>query len=188
MRDIKLTSQSLGADQCHQNRISIHTPHEDTNDLAILVPLGTILRGWQGEPFPDRGLDRRTSRRDQVAQLVGRTHREGANSTRRQLHQVDGDDTPCALHAELFKEGGGHDVVVRDKGVGVEERAANNANEDDGEAATEDLTGPAAGGTTSQGAEVSDDLGDGDGIGGEVELILKHGWVEILGAVGLGFG
>lgn len=101
---------------------------------------------------------------------------------------MDGDDTPCALHAELFKEGSSHNAVVRDKSVRVEERAANNANEDDGEAASKDLTGPAARSTSGQGAEVGDDLGNSNGIGGEVELVFKHGRVEILGAVRLGFG
>lgn len=77
------------------------------------------LSGWQGKALADRGFNRGTGRRDQIAQLVGRSHREGANCSRRQLHQMNGDHPPCALHAELLKERRSHDVGRGDEGVGV---------------------------------------------------------------------
>ncbi len=50
-----------------------------------------------------------------------------------------GDDSPSALDAKLFKEGGGNDALVRDEAVWIEEKPADDAHYDDGEAAAKDL-------------------------------------------------
>lgn len=98
---------------------------------------------------------------------------------------MNGDDTPGSLDHELLEEGGGHDAFVLDEGVRVEEGAADDADDYYGEAAAEDLGGPAAEGAAGESAEVGDDLGDCDAVFGEVELVAEHGGVEVLGAVGL---
>lgn len=97
---------------------------------------------------------------------------------------MDGDNAPGALHAELLEEGGGDDAFVGHEGVRVEQRAAENAHADDAEAPAEDGGAIADDGAAGHGAEVGDDLGDGDGIGGEVVLVGEHGGVEVLRAVG----
>ena len=38
--------------------------------------------------------------------------------------------------------------------------------------------------TTCHGSQIRDDLGDGNGVGGEFELIFKHERIQVLGAVG----
>jgi len=50
---------------------------------------------------------------------------------------MDGDHTPCALHAELLEEGGGDDGFAGRESVGVEEGTADDADDDDREAAAE---------------------------------------------------
>lgn len=182
---IKVPTQTLRTRNRQQNHIRKDTPHEDANDLSILVAVGRGLGRRQREPLADGRLDSRTGRGDKVTQLVGGTDDEGADGSWGELHEVDGDNAPGALHAELLKEGGGHDALVLDEGVRVEESAADDADYDDGEAAAEDLAGPAAEGAARQGAQVGDDLGDGDGVLGEFELVAQHGGVQILGAVGL---
>jgi hypothetical protein len=91
---------------------------------------------------------------------------------------------PSALHAKLLKISRRDDPSAIDKGVRVQQRATNYGDENDGEAAAEDLRGIADDGAAGHGAEVGDDLGDGDVVGGEAELVLQHGGIEVLGAVG----
>lgn len=98
---------------------------------------------------------------------------------------MDGNHTPRALHTELLEERRRHHFLGRHEGVGVEERAADNAYHDNGEPATEDLAGPAAQRTTGQGTQVRHDLGYRHGGLREAKLILQHGRVQVLGSVRL---
>lgn len=182
---IKVPTQTLRTSERQQNRIRKDAPHENANDLAVIVAVGHRLGRRQREALADSRLDGRTRRGDQVTQLVGGTDDKGADGTGREFHEVNGDHAPGALYHELLEEGGGHDGFVFDEGVGVEEGAADDADDDYGEAAAEDLTGPAAEGAAGEGAEVGDDLGDCDAVLGEIELVAEHGGVEILGAMGL---
>jgi len=52
---------------------------------------------------------------------------------------VDGDDAPGTLDAELLEEGGGDDGCAAGEGVGIEQDGADEGDDDDGEAAPEDL-------------------------------------------------
>lgn len=97
---------------------------------------------------------------------------------------MDGNDTPSALDAKLFEEGGGDDGVARREGVRVKESTSNHTHDHNAEASAEDGGAVANDGSAGDGTEVSHDLGDRDGIGGEVVLIREHGGVEILRAVG----
>ena len=96
---------------------------------------------------------------------------------------MDGDDAPCALDAELFKECGRHDRFVANKGIGIQQSAANDADEDDGKSSTEDLATEADDCTSRHGTQIRYHLGDGHGIGGEVVLVLNHERVNILTAM-----
>jgi len=91
---------------------------------------------------------------------------------------------PSALHAKLLEKGGSDDFRIIDESIRVQQRTPDNRHENDGEAAAEDLRGVADDGAAGHGAEVCDDLGDGDCVGGEAELVLEHGGVEILGPMG----
>ena len=93
-------------------------------------------------------------------------------------------DSPRALHAELLEEGGGDDGVRGGEGIRIEQGAADDAHNDDAEAAAEDLAAVADQSAAGHGTEIGDDLRDSDSVGAEAELIGKHGWVEILRAVG----
>lgn len=97
---------------------------------------------------------------------------------------MNGNHAPSALDAELLEEGGSGNAVVADKSVGVEEGAADDAAGHDGEAAAKELAQVADGGAADDGAEVGDDLGDGDHVGGEAELVAEHDGVDVLAAVG----
>ena len=97
---------------------------------------------------------------------------------------MDGNHAPRTLHAELFEESGSDDSLAANEAVRVQKRAAEDRDDDNAEATTEHLRQVAHGGSTGHSAEIGDDLGDGDGVGGELVLVLQHGRVEILGAVG----
>lgn len=185
MRDIKLTAQLLRPKEGNNNDIGVDASHEDANNLTIVVAVLDLLRRRQGEPLPNRRLDGRAGGRNEVTQLVRGTDSKGSDRARGKLHQMDRNNTPSALHAELLEEGSRHDGFVLDKGVGVQQGTADDGDDDDGEPTAEDLTRPAAEGTAGEGAEVGDNLGDCDGVGGEAELVGEHGWIEVLGAVGL---
>ena len=93
--------------------------------------------------------------------------------------------TPHApLYTELLEEGCCDDGVRGGEGVRIEQGAADDAHNDDAEAAAEDLAAVADQSAAGHGSEVGDDLCDSDSVGAEAELIGKHGWVEILRAVG----
>ena len=116
--------------------------------------------------------------------MVRRTYHEGAEGSWGKFHEVDGDDPPGALDAELFEKGRGYDFGVADVRVGVEDGAADDGDDNDGEAPAEDLRAVADDRAACHGAEVGDDLGDGDGVSGELVLILQHERIEVLGTVG----
>lgn len=96
---------------------------------------------------------------------------------------MDGDDTPCALDAELLEERGGHDGFVSDEAVGVEERTAENAADHDAESSTDGLTAESNHGTASHCAEIGNNLGHSDGCFAEAKLVFEHSRVQVLRAV-----
>ena len=138
--DIKAPPQFLRPHKRKHNHINIDTSHENANHQAILVPLRLPL-GRQREPFTDRTLNGGAGRRDEVAELVGRADDEGAEGAGGEFHEMDGDDAPGALDAELFEEGRGADGGGAGEGVRIEEDTADDRDDDDGEAAAEDLGG-----------------------------------------------
>jgi hypothetical protein len=150
-----------------------------TYDFSVLVALGgATRRKW--EALADGGFDGGARRRDEVTELVAGSDDESSEASGTELHEMNGDDTPGALHAELLEKCGSHDAVVADEGVGVEEQAADDADYNDAEATTEHLREVSDRGTASHGTQVSDDLRNGDLSGTEIVLVFEHGWVEIL--------
>lgn len=138
----------------------------------------------QREALANGSLDSRTSRRDEVTQLVRSAHDEGSQAARAQLHQMDGDHTPSSLNAELLEESRSHDPLVADERVRVQQSSTNDGYEDDAEAPTESLGEIANGSTSADSTQVCNDLRYRHSVGGEVVLVRKHGRVEILRAVG----
>lgn len=183
MADVEFAAQMLGSEKGEQQGVCVDATHEDANDLAVLVPLDALFRGRQREALPETGLDGGRGRRDEVAELVGGADDKGAKGAGRQLHEVDGDDAPGALDAELLEKGGGHDGLVADEAVGVQQGAANDAAEHDAEAAADRLAAEADDGAARHGAQVGDDLRHRHSRLAEAELVLEHGRVQILRAV-----
>lgn len=181
--DVEALAKLFGAKNGQDNDVGVDAAHEDADDLAVVVASNALCGGRQGEALANAGLDGGGCGRDEVAQLVGGTDDKGSESTGGQLHQVDGNDTPSALDAELLEEGGGHDGAVVHKGVWVEQSTANNAAADDAESTTDGLTQEANKRSSSHGAQISNNLRDSDLVGAEGKLVGEHGWVEILAAV-----
>ncbi len=187
MSNIHTPPPPLGPNEGQDDHIHIHAGHEDANHLPIVVALDLGAFGDLGrelEPLAGGGFDGGGGRADEIAELVSGSHDEGSKGPGGEFHEVDWNHAPCALDAELLEEGGGGDVVVSDKGVWVEEETANDGHGDDAEPSAEDLGAVTNHRAAGHGAEVSDDLSDGDGVGAEVELVGQHGGVEVLGAVG----
>ena len=82
---------------------------------------------------------------------------------------------PCTLDAELLEKCRGDDGFGRGVGVWVDECSTDDADGDDGEAATEGLRGVADECAAGHGAQVCDDLGDCDCVGAEEVLVREHG-------------
>ena len=152
------------------------------DDFSVLVPFDVALRR-QREALADRGLDGRAGGGDEVTELVGGADDEGPERARRQLHQVDRDHAPSALHTELFEERRSNNTLVADESIRVQQRAANNRDDDDREPAPEDLRAVPHNGASSHSTQVRYDLRDSDGVGREVVLVLDHEGVDILRAV-----
>jgi len=79
--------------------------------------------------------------------------------------------SPCALDAELLEERSGNYALVADKGVWVQQCAAEDAHRDDAEATPKDGGAVTNDRAAGHGAEVCDDLGYGDGVWAEIVLI-----------------
>jgi hypothetical protein len=176
---IEAALEVLRPDECEHDDIQVHASHKDTHDQSVLIPRDIFQRG-QRETITEGGLDGRRSRGGQIPELVRSTDDESAERSRAQLHQVDRDNAPRALDTELLEEGCGHKCVGGGKRIGVQQGAANDGDEDDAEAAAEDLRAVTDNGAAGHGSQISDDLGDGDGVGGEIVLVGEECRVEIL--------
>lgn len=179
----ELSSEVLRADKGQDDDIDVDAGHEDADNLAVLVAEGLAL-GRKRESLADAGLDGGRSGGDKVAELVGGTDHEGTEGTGGQFHEMDGDDAPGALDAELFEERRSDDGSVVDVGVRVQKSSPNNGNEDDRESTSEYLRAVSDHRSSSHGAKVGHYLGNSDRIGGEVVLVGQHGRVQILRSVG----
>mgnify|MGYP004500289211 CR=1 FL=1 len=180
--DVKVPPAVLRPHKRQQNHICIHGAHEDANHQPIAVAAHVAL-GRQREALANRGLNRRRRRRNQVPQLVARADDKGPERAGRQLHQVDWDDAPRALDAELLEKRGRDDGVGADKGVRVQQRGADEAHDDDAEAAAEDGRAVADEGAAGHGAQVGNHLRHGHAVGREVVLVAEHRRVQVLRAV-----
>ena len=98
---------------------------------------------------------------------------------------MDGDDTPCALDAELFKEGSSHNRLGGNVGIWVQQRGSDDTDDDDGESSAKDLAGPAAESAARDSTQVSDNLRDRDSIARKAELVGEQRGIEILRAMRL---
>lgn len=137
--DVEALAQLLGAKKGQENDVGVDAAHEDANDLAVVVAGNALCGGRQREALADAGLDGGRRGGDEVAQLVGGADDKGPEGAGGQLHQVDGNDAPGALDAELLEEGGGHDGGVVHESVWVEQAAADNAAADDAEPTADGL-------------------------------------------------
>lgn len=180
---VELVAEHFGAEEGKQDSVGVYAAHKDANDLAVVVAGLAALARRQREALANGGFNGGRRRRHQVTQLVRGTNHKRAERTRREFHQVNGNHTPSTLHCELLEERGGPDILGAQEGVRVQQGTADNANDNDCQAAADRLADEAADGTASQGAEVGNDLCDGDLCLGEAELVLNHGGVEILAAV-----
>jgi hypothetical protein len=181
--NIEVPAAVLRAHEREQDHVGIHAAHEDADDETILVPRHLSFRR-ERELLADGGLDGRAGRRHEVSELVAGADDEGTEAAGGQLHKVDGDDAPGALNAELLEEGRGDDGVAAGEGVGVQQRAAEDTHDDNAQPAAEDGRAIANECAARHGAEVGDDLGDGDAVGAEVVLVAQHRRVQVLAAVG----
>jgi len=170
INSFEASSQILRTHKRHDNNVSVNATHEDTHHLPVLVALGFAFR-WEREAGSESGFDGRGGGGSEVAELVGSSYYESAKGARRELHEMDGDYAPCTLDAELLEEGSGDNGFAAGVGVRVEQGAPDNGDENNGEAATEDLGAVADDCTASHGAEICDYLSYGHGIGAEAVLV-----------------
>ena len=166
----KASSQILRTHKRHDNNVSVNATHEDTHHFPVLVALGFAFR-WERKAGSKGGFDGRGGGGSEVAELVGSSYYEGAERAWRELHEMDGDHTPGTLDAELLEEGSGNNGFAAGVGVRVEQGASDNRDENNGEAATEDLGAVANDSAAGHGTEIGDYLSYGHGIGAEAVLV-----------------
>ena len=95
------------------------------------------------------------------------------------------DDTPCTLYTKLLKKGCSNNPIITDISVRVEQGAASYTYDDYAESSAEDLRRVADYRAAKHGAEVGDDLSDGDSVSRKAVSIFEHGRIEVLRTVGL---
>ena len=98
---------------------------------------------------------------------------------------MDRDHAPRALDAELLEEGRRDDGLVAGKAVRIDQGAAHDAHDDDGQATAEDLRAVSDDRSPEDRAHIGHDLGNRHFIGAKAVLVRKHRGVQILRAVGL---
>lgn len=177
---VERPAQMLRSEEREQNDVRVDAAHENADDGAVVVSLGARGRRRKRESLADGRFNRRTRRRNQVAQLVSSTDDKGPEGTRGQFHQVDGNDSPRTLHTELLEESGRNDTVVGHEGIRIEQCATDDANADDTNPTAEDLRAISNHSATGHGAEVGYNLGDGDIGCAKLVLVGEHGRIEIL--------
>lgn len=182
VRGIEDAAAVFGTEEGQENDIGVNTAHEDADDDTVLVTLGLAL-GGKGETFADGGFDGRGGGRDEVAELIRGPDDEGAEGAGRQFHEMDGDDAPGTLHAELLKKGGRDDALVRDESVWVQKRTTEDTDGDDGKATAEYLRRVADECSACHGTKVGHHLSDGDCIWREIVLVGQHRRIQILRSV-----
>lgn len=174
MLNIQISASPFRSHEGEQNHISVHRSQKDADDLAIVVPLDCFaLLDDRSEwvLFTNGRLNCRRSRTRKIAELVRCSDHEGSQAARGKLHQVDWDNAPGALNAELFEECCCDDSFAAGECVGVEQGSADDTDKNDAEAPAEDLAAVPDHGAAGHGAQVCDDLSDRDGVGGELELV-----------------
>lgn len=97
---------------------------------------------------------------------------------------MDGDHAPSALNTELLEEGCRDHSVTAGECIRVQQSSADDRNEDDAKPSAKDLGRVSNDGSACHSTEIGNHLCHGHGVGRELELVLEHGWVEILRAVG----
>ena len=120
----------------HQSGYLGGTTHSVVISLRLSARL-CVDKRLKREACAERALNRATGRTGQVTKLVRSTDDERPEGARTELHQVNGNHTPCALHAELFEKGGGNDGFAGGECVRVEESTADGADDNDGKATAE---------------------------------------------------
>ena len=180
--DAELLLEVLGSDERHYNDIGVDTAQEDAHDFAILI--ASSLTFWrEREALAKGSLNGSRGRRCKIAKLIRGSDDESAETSRREFHQVDWDDSPSALHAELLEERRRSDLLRLHERIRIQQCATENADDDDAEAPAEYLRRVADNGAASNSAKVRNHLRDGDLIGIKVQLVLEHGRIQILAAV-----
>jgi len=150
--------------------------------FAIIVS-GSLAQGWKGVVFSNGCLDGRTCTTSQVSKLIRSSHNESPETAGTELAEVDRNDAPGSLDAELFEEGGGDDAVIADEAVRIQQGATNNTDKDDTEPTSEDGTAISNDCASEHCAEIGDNLCDGYLVRGEAVLTAQHCWIQILASM-----
>jgi hypothetical protein len=136
-------------------------------------------------PLGESGLEDAVPGCDESAELVGEAGSRGADGRGRQLSEVGGDDSPCALDHELHQDGAGGEG---NGGVPVgperDNRQGKERGGDDGALAPPRFRVVAEDEAAGDGPEAVEYADEADGLGGEVHLDREKGGVDVLGAVG----
>ena len=108
--DAEFLAQVLRTADCEDDDIEEYAAHEDTDDFPVLVSQ-CLAFGRQRESFTGCRFDGRRGGRHEITELVARADDECSEGARGELHEMDGNDAPSALDAELLEEGCGDDGV-----------------------------------------------------------------------------
>lgn len=156
----------------------------NAHDGAVGLDLVAVLDGDEG--VLSDGVDNLSrGGRNHVSDLVGDTREGGSEGRRRQLVEVDGNDTPGTLNKELHEEARGAEAALTlGEDPGGNEDTSHEGGDDDGASAADELTGVSDDGATDAGANLHDN-GSARSTGVLKLLLGDHeGGVRVLGGVG----
>lgn len=124
------------------------------------------------------------SRGSSVTELVGDTREGGTESSRCDLGEVDGNDTPASLDTELKEEGAGSETAESGGQDPGRDHGSDEEDEDNhGETTSKVLRGESRNHTTANGTDVGNDVGTRSLLGGKELGLFEHGNIKILRGV-----
>lgn len=133
------------------------------------------------------GVDDLSGRRgDHVSKLISKTDERRTEGGRRQLVEMDGNNTPGTLYKELDHEArSGQTTLSSRQDPSRDEASGNEGSTDDSATATEPLRGVTKDGTANTCTSLHQDGGTGRTSRAEVLLLLHECCVGVLAGVGI---
>ncbi|EEQ41340.1 hypothetical protein CLUG_05467 [Clavispora lusitaniae ATCC 42720] len=180
---VKVSASVFGTQKNNDNHVGKNSANKNTHHFGVVK---ARLSVWKrdGKSFTNGGFNGRRCRRRQVTQSVRKSNNQGSVCWRRQLGQVDRNNTPGALDTCLQKESAGVDAWALCVCPWVNHGASKKTGQDNGQSSAHKSGKVAAHHSAENGAQVGHGIGHGRAVSSILQLRAQKRRVQILRAVG----